>query len=45
MIDEDPLPSPASINIDATNSRAVLNAKKLVKFSPSAKVRKVWIPK
>ena len=45
VIDEDPLPPTASINIDATNSRVMLNAKKAGRFSPSAKVRKVWIPK
>ena len=44
VIDEDPLPSVASINIDATDSRAMLSAKKAGKFSPSARVRKVWIP-
>ena len=45
VTDEDPLPPAASININATNSRAMLNAKKPMKFSPSAKVRKVWILK
>ena len=45
MIDEDPLPPVASINIDATNSRVMLNEKKARKFSPSARVKKVWIPK
>ena len=45
VIDEDPLPPVASINIAATDSRATLNPKKARRFSPSAKVRKVWIPK
>ena len=45
MIDEYPFPPTASINIVATNSRAMLNAKKDERFSPSARVRKVWIPK
>ena len=45
MIDEDPFPPATSINIAATNSRAMLNAKKARRFSPSTKVRKVWIPK
>ena len=40
VIDEDPLPSVASININATNSRVMLNAKKAMKFSPSARVKK-----
>ena len=40
VIDEDPLPPEGSINIDATNSWAMQNAKKPMKFSPSAKVRK-----
>ena len=49
LIDEDPFPLAASINI-ATNiatidSRAMLNGKKAGKFSPSARVRNVWIPK
>ena len=45
MIDEDPFPPTASIIIAATNSRAKLIAKKAGRFSPSARVRKVWIPK
>ena len=45
VIDEDPFPLTASFNIPATNSRAMLNAKKAGRFSPSARVRKVWIPK
>ena len=45
MIDEDPFPPVASINITATDSRVKLNAKKAERFSPSARVRKVWIPK
>ena len=45
MINEDPFPPTASINIVATDSRAMLNAKKARRFSLSAKIRKVWIPK
>ena len=45
MIDEDPFTPAASINISATHSRATLNAKKAGRFSLSARVRKVWIPK
>ena len=45
MIDEDPFPPTASINIATTDSRAMLNAKKVGRFSPSVRVRKVWIPK
>ena len=45
MINEDPFPPTALINIVATDSRAMLNAKKARRFSLSAKIRKVWIPK
>ena len=45
MIDEDPFPPSTSINIAATDSRAMLNANKAEGFSPSARVRKVSIPK
>ena len=45
MIDEDPFPLVASINIVANDLRALLNAKKARRFSPSTKIRKVWIPK
>ena len=45
MIDEDPFPLVASINIAAMDSRAMLNAYKAGGFSPSVKVRKVWILK
>ena len=45
MLDEDPFPPIASINIAATESKAMLNAKKAVRFSPNVRVRKVWIPK
>ena len=41
MIDEDLFPPAASINIVATDSRAMLNEKKAGIFSPSARVRKV----
>ena len=45
VIDENPFPPAASINITAIDSRAMLTAKKARRFSPSARVRKVWIPK
>ena len=45
MIDEDPFPLVASVNIAATDLRAVLNVKKDERFSPNARIRKVWIPK
>ena len=45
MIDEDPFPPVASINIVAIDLRAVLNAKKDERFSLNAEIRKVWIPK
>ena len=38
MIDEDPFPPTASINIATTDSRAMLNAKKVGRFSPSVRV-------
>ena len=45
VIDEDPFPPIASINIAAIDLRTLLNAEKAGGFSPSAKNRKVWIPK
>ena len=45
MVDEDPFPPVASVNIDATDLRAVLNEKEDEKFSPNVKIRNVWIPK
>ena len=45
VIDVDPYPPIASINIAAIYSKAMLNAKKAERFSLSARVRKVWIPK
>ena len=45
MIDEDPFPLVALINIVATDLRAVLNVEKDVRFSPNVRIRKVWIPK
>ena len=45
VIDEDPFPPAASIYIATIDSRAMPNAKKAGRFSPSAKVRKVSIPK
>ena len=44
-IDEDPFPLATSINLVAINLRVMLNAKKVGIFSPSDRVRKVWIPK
>ena len=38
MINEDPFSPVASINIAATDLRAILNAKKAERFSPSAKI-------
>ena len=40
VIDEDPFPSIASINIVATDLRAMLNANKVGRFSPSTGIRK-----
>ena len=45
MIDKDSFPPIASINIATTDLRALLNAKKAGRFSPSVRIRKVWIPK
>ena len=45
MIDEDPFPPIASINMTAFDFKAMLNAKKDEEFSLNAKIRKVWIPK
>ena len=45
MIDEDPFPLVASINIAATDLRAMLNVKNDRRFSPNVRIRKVWIPK
>ena len=44
MIDEDPVPPMASVNIAATDLKAVLNAKNDGRLSPNARIRKVWIP-
>ena len=41
MVDEDPFPPMASVNIAATDLRAVLNAKNDEKFSPNARIRNV----
>ena len=41
MIDEDSFPLTTSINLAATDSRAMLNAKRAGRFSPSVRVRKV----
>ena len=45
MIDEDPIPPVASVNIVATNLKALLNAKNDVIFSSNSRIRKLWIPK
>ena len=45
LFDEDPFPLVASVNIAATNWRAVLNENEDEKFSSNAKIRKVWILK
>ena len=45
MIDEDPIPPMASINIAAIDLKAVLNAKSDGRLSPNARIKKVWIPK
>ena len=45
VIDEDSFPPVASINIVAIDLKAVLNAKNDERFSPNARVRKVWISK
>ena len=45
MVDEDHFPLVALVNIAATDLRAVLNKKKDERFSPNARIRKVWIPK
>ena len=45
MIDEDPFTLVASVNIVTTNLRVVLNVKKDGRFTPNARIRKIWIPK
>ena len=45
MIDEDPFPPVALVNIVVTDLRLVLNENKDTRFSPNGKIRKVWIPK
>ena len=45
MIVEDPFPQVTLVNIVVTNLRAVLNAKNDGRFSPNARIRKIWIPK
>ena len=45
MIDEDPIPPMASINIVSTDLKAVLNAKNDGRLSRNARIRYVWIPK
>ena len=41
MIDEDPFSLVASINIVVIDLRAMVNAKKVMRFSPSTRIRKV----
>ena len=41
VIDEDPVPPMASINIAATHLKAVLNAKNDRRLSPNARIGKV----
>ena len=45
MVDEDPFPPVASVNIAATYMRVILNENEDEKFSPNVKIRKVWVPK
>ena len=45
VIDDDPFLLITSINIVATDLRVMFNAKKVRRFSLSATIRKVWIPK
>ena len=45
VVDEDPFPPVALVNIATTDLRAILNEKKDEKFSPNLKIRKVGIPK
>ena len=45
MVDEDPFLPVAPDNIATTNIRLVLNEKNDERFSPNARIRKVWIPK
>ena len=45
VVDEDPFPPVASVNIATTDLRAVLNENEDEKFSPNVKIRNVWVPK
>ena len=45
MIDEDPVPPVASVNIVAIDLKVVLKIKNDGRFSPNVRIRKVWIPK
>ena len=45
VVDKNPFPLVASVNIPATDLRAVLNEKEDEKFSLDVKIRKVWVPK
>ena len=43
VVDEDPFPQMALVNIPATDMRAILNEKEDKKFSSNVNIRKVWI--
>ena len=45
MIDEDPIPPVASVNMAANNLKVVFNEKNDGIFSINSRIRKVWIPK
>ena len=45
MVDEDPFPPVASVNIVAIDLREILHEDKDEMFSPNARIRKVWILK
>ena len=45
VIDEDPIPPVASVNIVAIGLKVVLKVKNDGRFSPNIRIRKVWIPK
>ena len=45
MIDENHVPPMASINIAATDLKAMLKAKNDGRLSHNVRIRKVWIPK
>ena len=45
VIDEDLVPPATSVNIVVIDLKTMLNAKNDERFSPNARIRKVWIPK